>query len=100
MRFFIYVDEKIYNSRKGIYECAAIDAADTTEAKQIATNFGWLLINGFNNYFQDIADEDIHFQTLAFPIRKDVALTTLQLDKICANMDRENFIRKFCKEGI
>lgn len=98
MKYFVYVDETIYCGLHGLYTQAVIEAANERDAYEVGLDLGRDFIEGYSHIYED--EEDIEFQVRVFPIHSSINLSARELDKICADMDWQDFVERFCDEEI
>ncbi len=101
---FIYIYEHIYEGLHGMSTCGVFDFDSIEEAEETAINLSLRIIESYscvNDCFEDIEDEDVFLEDIAFIIYevKDSILeklTVWELDQIAAEIDEEEFIELYC----
>ena len=109
MKVFIYATEGIYRGLHGISNQCVIEIDNLEEAKMTGEEMAEELVESFgleDEYYEDFDENgysddyciDPEFDYFIYKIRDDIALSTRELDEICAREDWESFVEKYCEK--
>lgn len=115
-RYFIYADEQTYGGLHGIYTQFVIEVDDDITEEEIwkdyikpesinlMESFGIIEENVPEENFEDEdeyedAIENFLFENVSgfcFLIKKEITISTKELDAECCRLDKDSFIEKYC----